>query len=898
MDSSTRLAIYTKVIHIFEEKESGKFLSFPIDTPFYGFNPSHLQFSTDKTGNVASSTLRTMSEFAKIVNTPSRGFKYNPNVEEYLWDVYQDILNNAETAENIAKAGDIERFNEAENFLYITHPNGIKEQSEALRKYQECRDAYYVLLEEYKNKEQTAIFSEDEALKNRWNRVEKEQFENRINELNNKWNTYGNKLQVEEKLNVISEITTSNPFVVWNELKSRFNPNLDYLSDTSASNFAQTYITPSNIEDEIWNSISLNREEIDKLIETAPVELKNILLDGEKGGGVSQITFEYRTVKVERPWFDASVFKSNLWRFPINSNKEAISYEENSSIGRFPSYTAALLLFRNLEIRKAQAGRTDLEPTTKLDPSGRVSILAFICKRIPQCPNPNPKAKWNNDFGCSSLKLVQNSNGVLEARINGKQVASSYIPVNTKIIFTAVPNDGFIMDGWVVNGKRIANSTYHYEHEISEDDLRVEVIWKMSQAIPSDSYQISPDGLILLKWTGQESEINMNNIRQLIKVTTIEEQAFAGNEYIRRVKIGNRVSTIKKGAFLNCANLEVVEVPSSTTYIADDAFLKSYSLRYPSIHVDENNPVYISLNGTLATKERVGTYGFIKCLHCGFTAYFTSKPIIDKCPFCDESLDDSKVDSGLFRKPDFHVAFKITETELRGTVKKYLKKRFFAPDDFKKIVSQTEGLKQLFIPSWEYDLKMHSIFQGRRGTVNVVEVKASDGTTSKSEEVVWSDTGGTLNETFNNLTLGVSKFSPGKQVYTSGFNVPKLRDDLFSSSSAMVELYNMDSKEGLGIVKQHIEKDLNQKILRKIEGDRKEIKAVTTEYFDINYRLLLRPIWVNTFFYKSKKYRIKIDGSTGAVSCKSPKDMKKVFWKLILPLLLALSAAALYFFMF
>ena len=138
MDSSTRLAIYTKVIHIFEEKESGKFLSFPIDTPFYGFNPSHLQFSTDKTGNVASSTLRTMSEFAKIVNTPSRGFKYNPNVEEYLWDVYQDILNNAETAENIAKAGDIERFNEAENFLYITHPNGIKEQSEALRKYQEC----------------------------------------------------------------------------------------------------------------------------------------------------------------------------------------------------------------------------------------------------------------------------------------------------------------------------------------------------------------------------------------------------------------------------------------------------------------------------------------------------------------------------------------------------------------------------------------------------------------------------------------------------------------------------------------------------------------------------------------------------------------------------------------
>lgn len=898
MDSSTRLAIYTKVINIFEEKENGKFLSFPIDTPFYSFNPKHLQFSSDKTGNVALDTLRTMSEFAKIVNAPSRGFKYNPNVEEYLWDVYKDILNNAETAENIAITGDKERFKEAENFLYITHSNGIKEQTETLKKYQECRDAYYVLLEEYKNKEQTAIFSEDETVKNRWNRIEKENFENRINELNNKWNTYGNKLKVEEKLNIISEITTGNPFVVWNELKSRFNPNLDFLSDTSASNFAQTYISPSNIESEIWNSISLNKEEIDKLIDTAPIELKNILSKEKKEKDISNITFEYRTVKIERPWFDGSVFKSNLWRFPINSYKEAISYEENISIGRFPSYTAALLLFRNLRIREAQTEKTRIESTTKFDHSDRVSILAFICKRVSQCPNPNPNAKWNNDFGCSFLKLVQNTNGLLEARISGKQIASCYIPINTKINFTAIPKDGFIIDDWIVNGKKISNNTYQYEHIISHDELRVEVVWKMSHAVPSDSYQISPDGLILVKWKGQESDINMNNIRQLIQITTIDEQAFAGNEYIRRIKIGNKVSSIKKGAFLNCTNLEIVEIPSNTTYIAKDAFMKSYSLRYPSIHVDKNNPVYISLNGSLAKKDSVSEYGFIKCLHCGFTTYFTFKPYMHKCPFCDEHLDESKIGKGVFRKPDFYVAFKITETELDHTIKKYLKNKFFTPNDFKKIVSQTNELKKLFIPSWEYDLKTNSIFQGRKGTRNTIEIKTDDGKANKQEEIVWTDIDGSLNETFNNLTLETSKFSSGNNVYTSGFNFPKLQDDVFSSSSAIVELYNIDSKEGTGKMKQYVDKNLKQKIISKIEGDIKEIKTITTEYFDINYRLLLRPIWINTFTYKNKKYRIQIDGCTGRVNCKSPTDIKKIFFKILLPIILALSGVALYFFIF
>ena len=51
----------------------------------------------------------------------------------------------------------------------------------------------------------------------------------------------------------------------------------------------------------------------------------------------------------------------------------------------------------------------------------------------------------------------------------------------------------------------------------------------------------------------------------------IEEEAFAGCTF-RHVVLGNRVQTIRSGAFRNCTELRFIEIPDTVTGIAEDAF--------------------------------------------------------------------------------------------------------------------------------------------------------------------------------------------------------------------------------------------------------------------------------------------------------------------------------------
>ncbi|MGI6572947.1 MAG: leucine-rich repeat protein [Fermentimonas sp.] len=122
------------------------------------------------------------------------------------------------------------------------------------------------------------------------------------------------------------------------------------------------------------------------------------------------------------------------------------------------------------------------------------------------------------------------------------------------------------------------------------------------------SYLLSEDGKTLLKWTGDESFVDMNLDPRLAEVTTIDGYdddgwhtgAFANNKSIKKIIIGNKVTTIKTEAFMAFEGSEEIHIPASVTTIEEGAF------RWTSgaFTVDPANQHYCSEEGVLFNKAK------------------------------------------------------------------------------------------------------------------------------------------------------------------------------------------------------------------------------------------------------------------------------------------------------
>jgi hypothetical protein len=84
-------------------------------------------------------------------------------------------------------------------------------------------------------------------------------------------------------------------------------------------------------------------------------------------------------------------------------------------------------------------------------------------------------------------------------------------------------------------------------------------------------------------------------------VTTIGDAAFSGCTSLASVDIPASVTTIGDGAFYGCESLDAVDIPASVTTIGNLAF---YTPSLETIHVDEANLNYASVNGVLYDKNK------------------------------------------------------------------------------------------------------------------------------------------------------------------------------------------------------------------------------------------------------------------------------------------------------
>jgi hypothetical protein len=354
---------------VFESPDT--FLSFPALSPL-SYPPERLTFGT---GDLTPQKLGDLSEFARITNQIPRGVLAPVAEGEYLWDVYQDVLDTGQVSSSNLSAQDKARYDEAMAFLYTRSADGFRQDREPLRTYRQYRDALFKAQEDYKNQQLTAEASTDAAVQTRWRNEDEPRLRQEVKRLEDEWLTRGFKAEVEAAQQVEQACAAGAPSVIWEEWDTAFIGDLDKETDTGHINYALTGFSPRDVFDgESWPQFKLTRDEMTRLAEKAPAELLAIFGSSQPSTAIESVSFEYRSVAVTRSWLRPTLFKSRFWRLPAGA--EPLSEGADLSHGRCPAYITALVFARNVSVKMSQAGGprpvpVHTGPLLRVDPETR-----------------------------------------------------------------------------------------------------------------------------------------------------------------------------------------------------------------------------------------------------------------------------------------------------------------------------------------------------------------------------------------------------------------------------------------------------------------------------------------------------------------------------------------------
>jgi hypothetical protein len=251
----------------------------------------------------------------------------------------------------------------------------------------------------------------------------------------------------------------------------------------------------------------------------------------------------------------------------------------------------------------------------------------------------------------------------------------------------------------------------------------------------------------------------------------------------------------------------------------------------------------------------------VRCNMCSAMVTFPNNVSTMKCPFCGTSLvlSDEKIEK--FWKPQGILPFKIEQKECKLAYSKWLKGKWFAPGKLKKELAETSVFKGVYIPYWAYDADSYTEYVGERGN-RYTETVERNGKNVRETRVEWTMAEGSVNVSFDNVLVAATDTIPVQ--VRAELNEWDLENSVVYSkeftSGFVTELYKRDFVECIDVANEYMESEIESKIKRDIGGDLQRIRYKDISYNNVMFKLMLLPIWISSYNYKDKVYRLIVNG--------------------------------------
>lgn len=266
------------------------------------------------------------------------------------------------------------------------------------------------------------------------------------------------------------------------------------------------------------------------------------------------------------------------------------------------------------------------------------------------------------------------------------------------------------------------------------------------------------------------------------------------------------------------------------------------------------------------------------CGRCGSENLVSGKATSVKCSYCSSPYVDDL--SNEIYVPDAIVPFTLDENQIGDIFGKWVRRRFWAPNDFKKLCRK-ENLTPSYLPFWSFDMFSKYRYVVRCGTDHYKK-------NSKGESVyshtTWVTRHGYSDKVFSNLCVSdSSKIGYFLNKLESDFNDYVGYDPRYLCSFG-AEKFNQGLEKKLVEAKRKAVETIKSDV-KSNEGlgyDKIVIDSLNVDFNNEFYKYVLFPIWLVHYSYKNENYDVVVNGHTGQIEGASPISWIKVLIAVIL----------------
>jgi hypothetical protein len=272
----------------------------------------------------------------------------------------------------------------------------------------------------------------------------------------------------------------------------------------------------------------------------------------------------------------------------------------------------------------------------------------------------------------------------------------------------------------------------------------------------------------------------------------------------------------------------------------------------------------------------------VKCQSCQAITAFDPNHAAKRCDFCGSAAIIPVDEQSRAIRPDSLLEFKIAETQVRESIRRWYGSRWFAPNKL-GTRALTDTVHGIYIPYWTFDAQVSADWTAMSGDYYYESESYTDSQgkrqTRQVRKVRWYPSSGHVDHFFDDelvpATKGVeTKLLRGVEPFPTTSDL-KPYDPGFLSGW-VVEQYQID----LVAAAEHAQSAMNEKTrqlcAKQVPGDTHRDLNVDADFSAQTFKHILVPVWMLAYTYGRQNFQVVINGYTGAISGRYPKSWIKI----------------------
>lgn len=299
--------------------------------------------------------------------------------------------------------------------------------------------------------------------------------------------------------------------------------------------------------------------------------------------------------------------------------------------------------------------------------------------------------------------------------------------------------------------------------------------------------------------------------------------------------------------------------------------------------------------GRTKATPRDGAAREIRCRDCGGETRFEGTLTASACPYCAAPLQIEDAHVAMDRIPvDAVLPFLVPKDLAQTRLVAWVKSRWFAPSAFAK-QGASGRFAGVYLPYWTFDAATDTRYVGERGEHYWVTV-GSGKDARRVRRTRWYPASGQFRRFFDDVLVYGARAQSEKGMPAGHVRAldpwPLDRCLPFAAealSGFLARTYDVELDAAFAEGKSRMDAALRAEVESRIGGDEQRVHRIHSEYHALTYKHLLLPVWLLTYRFGAKLYRVAVNGGTGEVCGERPYS----FWKIAGAVVLGLGLVAL-----